>query len=44
MTFFFIFAGLVTIGIIDVVLQNLAIRSAHPQKTGLAGILFFGRG
>jgi ceramide glucosyltransferase len=27
MTFFFIFAGLVTIGIIDVILQNLAIRS-----------------
>jgi ceramide glucosyltransferase len=27
MTFFFIFVGLVTIGIIDVILQNLAIRS-----------------
>jgi len=32
MMFFFIFAGLVTIGIIDVVLQNLAIRSAIPKK------------
>jgi ceramide glucosyltransferase len=32
MTFFFIFAGLVTIGIIDVVLQNLAIRSTIPKN------------
>ena len=32
MTFFFIFAGLVMIGIIDVVLQNLAIRTAIPKN------------
>ncbi len=32
MTVFFVFAGLVTIGIIDVVLQNLAIRSAIPKN------------
>ena len=32
MTFFFIFAGLAMIGIIDVVLQNLAIRTAIPKN------------
>jgi ceramide glucosyltransferase len=31
MTLFLIFAGLVTIGIVDIVLQNLAIRSAIPK-------------
>jgi ceramide glucosyltransferase len=32
MTLFFIFAGLVTIGIVDIVLQNLAIRSVIPKN------------
>jgi len=31
MALFFIFAGLVTIGIVDIVLQNLAIRSVIPK-------------
>jgi ceramide glucosyltransferase len=33
MALFFIFAGLVTIGIANVVLQNLAIRSAIPKNS-----------
>jgi ceramide glucosyltransferase len=40
MTFFFIFAGLVTIGIIDVVLQNLAIRSAVRKNQVLPESFF----
>jgi ceramide glucosyltransferase len=32
MTLFLIFAGLVTIGIVDIVLQNLAIRSVIPKN------------
>jgi ceramide glucosyltransferase len=40
MVLFLVFAGLVTIGIIDVVLQNLAVRSAIPKNQVLAESYF----